>query len=798
MRNQVRVLLSAAIACTLTAGSAAAVTAAHTAAPGGTATHTARPTDGPAHASPPDSPPGHEKRPAHAGNPGRDSGEESDTPLEPMDYIAQAPRLSQPSFTELVEEVLEIPAHDGETLYVEVVRPDPERNPELGNVPVILEASPYHGTVADREGTRMFPDPVDADGNPIGLTGYFAPRGYAVAMMDLRGTGRSTGCLDHLAGNDARDLVTVIEHLAEAEWSNGRVGMTGHSYVGSTPAVAAAMEPKGLVTIAPSAGLASMYDHQFHNGVPWLLQWIGPMIAYEGLALERDLPPGVPAIPLITNGVSGDNWEYRGGVPNPQTGCGLPNSALFAGTGQVTGQYQQWHAERDWADGAAAADLPIFMIHGVQDNAARIPASEWFFGGRFDRDGDKVWIGQWDHGSTNGRCGDSDGARALHPTCRFDQFKYALHAWFDRHLQQRDVDTGPAVEAFLNAEDAVDITQVVDPETLDSKVFATDGWHAPTAFVELHPDATDMSLRTVPPTQSGSASFSTPVEAVLANVGRGSAVFASEPTPEDTVFLGVSDLQLHASVVTPLTQLVASLWRVDADGDREPVDFCAVQPMLRDDVKTISPVVPGQVMVLDMQCFTTAAWIPAGQHLELEISTGSQHHAAFGSQPQVTVHTGPGLTRYVAPIVEGAVLHDDVPLREVRAEEPLPEGPAQPPISASVIVPAPGVGLVVEPVTAASFDFTIEEGHDNARIDVQATPALPADIDLYLQRVNADGSTEDIASGASGSLEQEVLSAGRQPPGTYRLVVHNWLGTPNQVELVITFLDSDGQVGGEP
>jgi uncharacterized protein len=160
--------------------------------------------------------------------------------------------------------------------------------------------------------------------------------------------------------------------------------MTGHSYVGSTPSVAAAMNPEGLVTIAPSAGLASMYDHQFQQGVPWFLQYVGPIFAYEQLALERDLPGGA-------------NFEENG--PNPQFGCGLANSAATAGHGQVTGEYQNWHAERDWRAGAAAADIPIFMIHGVNDNAARIPAAEWFFGDRTPREDDKVWVGQWDHGS---------------------------------------------------------------------------------------------------------------------------------------------------------------------------------------------------------------------------------------------------------------------------------------------------------------------------------------------------------------------------------------------------------------
>src|ERR687891_1981518 len=158
--------------------------------------------------------------------------------LAPANYVAMADRLSKPVFQETVREVFEIQAFDGETLYLEVVRPDPAAHGD-GPWPVILEASPYHGTLADRSGTRIFPDPVDEEGTRIGLTGYFAPRGYAVAMFDLRGTGRSTGCLDHIGQKDARDLETVIEWLASRKWSKGPGGVTGHSYGRSTPSGAA-------------------------------------------------------------------------------------------------------------------------------------------------------------------------------------------------------------------------------------------------------------------------------------------------------------------------------------------------------------------------------------------------------------------------------------------------------------------------------------------------------------------------------------------------------------------------------
>ena len=696
----------------------------------------------------------------------------------PTDYIAMAPKLSQPRFA-TTRDSLDVEMEDGTQLYVEVVRPkDP------GRYPVILEAAPYHGTVADRDGTRMFPDPVDAEGKPIGLTGYFAPRGYAVVMVDLRGTGRSGGCLDHLGPNDASDLKAIVEWAASQPWSNGRVGMTGHSYVGSTPSVAAAMKPKGLVTIVPSAGLASMYDHQFNKGVPWNLQWAGPQWSYETLALNRHLPPGTPN--PATGGTTGDDF----GEDMETFGCGAPQSAFTAGDGQVTGQYKEWHAERDWSDEVAAANIPIFMIHGVHDNAARIPAAEWFFGRRFGRPGDKVWIGQWDHGSTNGRCGGTDGARVAHPTCRFEQMQYAIHAWFDKHLMQRKVDTGPAVEVFLNGRKPVDVTSVVDPETLGALAFARDSWALPTTSLSLYPDAAAGALSFVPPKEEGTGTFGAVADALLAGVGATELELVSEPLPKDVVLLGLPKMRLDVSMSHgQLADVVTTLWREDAAGARQQVSFCGINPLVREGIETVTPVTPGEVMALDLQCFTAAQWLPKGNKLVLTVGTRSPHHASLGSDASMTLHTGPKSSKYVLPTVTDAKVVPDVRLRSASTAAPkVPLGPAQPPAKGSVVLGPPA--------TEAFFEFDIKDGFDNARLAGTVTD-IEGDVDVYLDRQGPDGAWTEVTSGANGFDvgAPETLEAGRLPAGKYRVRIANFASVPGPVDVLIEFANQAGDVG---
>ena len=53
----------------------------------------------------------------------------------------------------------------------------------------------------------------------------------------------------------------------EADWSNGKVGMTGRSYAGTTQFGLATTGVEGLETIVPVAGIASWYEYTNSQGI---------------------------------------------------------------------------------------------------------------------------------------------------------------------------------------------------------------------------------------------------------------------------------------------------------------------------------------------------------------------------------------------------------------------------------------------------------------------------------------------------------------------------------------------------
>lgn len=73
--------------------------------------------------------------------------------LVPPDYTALT-GLSQPTFGDVQRTVHELKVGDATRLHLEIVKPAGAK--DLG---VIVEASPYHGTLYDRTGARMIPPP---------------------------------------------------------------------------------------------------------------------------------------------------------------------------------------------------------------------------------------------------------------------------------------------------------------------------------------------------------------------------------------------------------------------------------------------------------------------------------------------------------------------------------------------------------------------------------------------------------------------------------------------------------------
>lgn len=120
---------------------------------------------------------------------------------------------------------------DGIRLATDVYLPDVD-----GPVPAVLIRLPY-----DKNGRFVRID-VLADA--------LLERGYALVAQDCRGKFRSEGETFPWI-SEAHDGYDTIDWIASRPWSNGRVGMTGHSYTGYTQWAALSTNHPALRAIAP-------------------------------------------------------------------------------------------------------------------------------------------------------------------------------------------------------------------------------------------------------------------------------------------------------------------------------------------------------------------------------------------------------------------------------------------------------------------------------------------------------------------------------------------------------------------
>lgn len=99
--------------------------------------------------------------------------------------------------------------------------------------------------------------------------GFWVPNGYALILVDARGTGKSTGKKDVFSKRTQKDFAKAVEWASEQPWSTGKVGTQGTSYLGIIQWYVNAHRPKGLAAMSVWEGLTDIYrDVAFKGGIP--------------------------------------------------------------------------------------------------------------------------------------------------------------------------------------------------------------------------------------------------------------------------------------------------------------------------------------------------------------------------------------------------------------------------------------------------------------------------------------------------------------------------------------------------
>lgn len=206
---------------------------------------------------------------------------------------------------------------------------------------------------------------------------YYLVRGYAVVECGGLGTKDSEGfetcgtdleidafkCVIEWLHGDRVAYTDKTSNIAiSADWSNGKVGMTGRSYAGTTQFGLATTGVEGLETIVPVAGIASWYEYTNSQGVatrsdPAYSEWLAAYCA--GRYLDEDdyatieesygkYLQQIRDLQLELNGDYGEHWAIRDYTGEPLL---------------------------DWA----GIQIPALIVHGLNDTNVRTKESDLMY-----------------------------------------------------------------------------------------------------------------------------------------------------------------------------------------------------------------------------------------------------------------------------------------------------------------------------------------------------------------------------------------------------------------------------------
>lgn len=532
---------------------------------------------------------------------------------------------------------VQVPSFDETSLDGWIVRPARGS----GRVPVVLWSAPYFGTTyPSGNDPDLWTNSNPAFAVPVNL---LVSRGYAVAIFNVRGTGNSGGCFDWFGPDEQRDQAFLVEWLAARPWSNGRVGMMGLSYHGTTPWEAAIQNPPHLRTIVVAGMISDAY--LFTHTPQGATFTIGP--AFENAFV------GFVGGPAVDTANLDPSYTAKSIALMTERLC--PEVAEFMATdwiGLVSRRTEGFWAERRLIDRFPKIRASVLLTHGFQD----------LWGSGHQSQESEVWPllsspkreikGQWGHEFPN--------FNSIHSGWVVADWNRRLVSWLDYWL--KGVGRRPLLDrvSYQDGTGRWHESRSWPPAEARREVLHLSG-----TTLSRNPRSGDVSFRALPraidyPDVYGAACADAPLPGDLA-AGR---IFMSKPLRSDVTVAGNPFVYLTLRSDQPGGQVSVQLVDVGPNAPCPSVPLTthpAIRPIshgtadLRYHSGNYAPrdFPVGKPTKVRIDLTHLAERIAAGHRLGLVVSRGDLvDRVAIPYAPRVTVG---GASEVVLPVTEGSL-----------------------------------------------------------------------------------------------------------------------------------------------
>ena len=347
----------------------------------------------------------------------------------PSSYLARRPK----TFTVPAPKSTYVSMRDGVKLAVDTYVP--EGGGPTGKFPAILILTPYYRRF------KLSAPGADPSPNAAIYRDFFVPRGYALVVVDVRGTGASFGTRDSFRSPRERlDHGQVADWVVKQPWSSGVIGATGISYLGAASCFLASTGHPAVKAIAPLFATHDTYaDHLFPGGIKCTTVTEN----YDHLvhALDLDQRDQLGPYPYF------NDPRFTGPQPvDADTDGSLVAAAIEAHRDSFHLRdlapemaYREEATPHD-PDLHSGACSPYYFLQQARGKVAIYSVSGWYDGCAFANSSvsrylsmagphDRLLLGPWDHGArTNG-----SPFRDAPPAPQFPILAEVLR-FFDTHL----------------------------------------------------------------------------------------------------------------------------------------------------------------------------------------------------------------------------------------------------------------------------------------------------------------------------------------------------------------------------
>ena len=458
----------------------------------------------------------------------------------------------------------DVPARmrDGVVLRANIYRP---AGP--GPWPTLVARTPYG---KDLPGATAWLDPVRA-----------AAAGFMVVLQDVRGRFASEGEWQPFM-HEADDGYDTVEWAARRPGSNGRVGMFGPSYWGSTQWLAAIEQPPSLGAIAPGLTWSDPDDGLLHRGGAREL----------GMGLVWSLEQGIDYVRRLDEPPEQIDWRVDGLIDELDRlpDVGFWQLPVCAAGVLARHDVPELGGIRGRLDRAAAAacrvtgrhdrvTVPVLGIGGWHDPFVQGVLDNHMAMTSLGRDSHIV-IGPWSHSNFSDTIGGlSFGMRARKdggPAGGPEDVNELQLAWFRRRLTPEaaaETDPAPVRIFVMGANQWRDETSWPSPRATEQRWYLRSQGELTRTPPGLSETASEFTYDPAnpAPTAGGQTLISPrwpggPIDQAAIEARPDVLVFTSGPLAEDLEVTGRVRVALHAHSSAPSTDWVARLCDVHPDG----------------------------------------------------------------------------------------------------------------------------------------------------------------------------------------------------------------------------------------